>query len=102
MSRGVHPTMLVSISDFDHLTRSEARVTRRVGGGRQEVWANGAWLPFTPPARVKATPDPAPAPVAVPGEEWCKTGRHKDPEWYVNPNSGWRSCRACRKDGRKP
>lgn len=40
-------------SDFDHVTRSETLLTRRIGGGRQQVWRDGAWHPYQPEPRRK-------------------------------------------------
>ena len=100
MSHGPGPVVTYGTTDFDHLSRSEARVTRRIGGGRQQLWMNGQWVAYTP------APKPHPEPAATPDRSHpdgtsCANG-HANPEWYVNPKTGWRHCRVCRRKGRKP
>jgi hypothetical protein len=91
----LHSLASLGGTDFDHVTRSETRVTRRIGGGRMEVWHDGAWHPFQPPqqpprrSRSEVVAEKRETPERCP--------REHQPNWYINPNTGYRNCRTCKR-----
>ena len=81
----LHSIAKLAGSDFDNLTRSEARVTRRIGGGRQEIFLGDQWVPYIPPGPLGAK------------TEVCRNG-HTVTRWNVE--SGYRVCPQCRSEQR--
>lgn len=109
-----HSLRSLGSTEFDALTRSEAVVTRRIGGGRIVVWRDGDWRPAPPrPPRAQpaaAAPADATTPAAAarhappvhprrtrPLPDRCKNNHPAN--WRVSPTNGWRYCRTCQAIG---